>query len=920
MTVDIPVIDFSKFHLDNGLTVIVHEDHKSPVVAVSMWYHVGSANEPPGKTGFAHLFEHLMFSGSEHHRSSYFRPFELIGATDQNGTTWFDRTNYFETVPSTALDVALWMESDRMGHLLDAIGQQELDTQRGVVQNEKRQNENQPYGRSMENIQLHAFPANHPYQHTTIGSMADLDAASLDDVKQWFRDYYGAANTVLVLAGDITPAMAREKAERYFGHISSGPSVMRPASWIAPRQVSTRGTLADHVPQVRMVKEWNVPPMGHKDVSLLELAAWVLGGGTTSRMYQRLVYRDGLADSVSIGVQSLALVSMFMLEVGVRQSVDPALVEAAIADEWSIFLKDGPTEDELARAKAVLRLGFVSQMEKVGGFGGKAAILAQGELYRGDPAAYRIDLARRDAATTVSVLTAARQWIAQGDYTLTVLPAIADQATIDSTAEQGLPAVPDKPATVIVPVREFARAESKVDRSAGVPSVETFPELTFPAVQRGRLKNGIEVVLAERHAIPMVQVQLQFDAGFAADRRHQLGLSRMTGSMLDQGTLNLDSVQIAKQQQRLGAQLGVSMGLDTSNVGVNALSSSLAGALELLADMVRHPAFREADFERQRALALAAIQRERSQPGSFGGRVLPPLLYGKDHAYGIPFSGIGTGASVNALTTDDLHAFHRVWIRPDNATILVVGDTRLDVLLPLLDAVFGDWTAPVVPRPDKNLAYVQNRIAPRVLLVHRPDALQSHISAVNVAPPTSSPGYTAVRLANTTFGGTFTSRLNMNLREDKRWSYGARSNLGDAIGQRLLTVSAPVQTDKTAESMREMLREMEAIAGDRPPTQGEIDKVKVQGLRMLPGGYESSAAVLQTLCTNKLYGRPDDYALALRQRLEGLTVAQVAAVAEELFSPEAFTWLIEGDLSKIETPVRSLRLGDVSVLDVAEEG
>jgi len=920
MTVDIPAIDFSKFHLDNGLTVIVHEDHKSPVVAVSMWYHVGSANEPPGKTGFAHLFEHLMFSGSEHHRGSYFRPFELVGATDQNGTTWFDRTNYFETVPSTALDVALWMESDRMGHLLDAIGQQELDTQRGVVQNEKRQNENQPYGRSMENIQLHAFPANHPYQHTTIGSMADLDAASLDDVKQWFRDYYGAANTVLVLAGDITPAVAREKAERYFGHISSGPSVMRPAPWIAPRRVSTRGTLADHVPQVRMVKEWNVPPLGHKDVSLLELAACVLGGGTTSRMYQRLVYRDGLADSVSIGVQTLALASMFMLEVGVRQGVDPALVEAAIAEEWSIFLKDGPTEDELARAKAVLHLGFVSQVEKVGGFGGKAAILAQGELYRGDPAGYRIDLARRDAATPASVLAAARQWIAQGDYTLCVVPAVAGQAAADPAADRGLPAAPGEPAAIIVPVREYATTESAVDRSTGVPRVERFPELTFPAVHHGRLKNGIEVVLAERHAIPMVQVQLQFDAGFAADQGRQLGLSRMTGAMFDQGTLGLDSIRIAEQQQRLGVQIGVSMGLDTSNVGVNALSSSLAGALELLADIVRCPAFREADFERQRALALAAIQRERSQPGSLGGRVLPPLLYGKDHAYGIPFSGVGSRASVMALATDDLHAFHRAWIRPDNVTILVVGDTRMDTLLPLLDAVFGDWTAPEVPRPDKNLACVKNRIAPRVLLAHRPDALQSQISAVNVAPPTSSPRYTAMRLANTIFGGTFTSRLNMNLREDKRWSYGVRSNLGDAIGPRLLMVSAPVQTDKTAESVCEMLREMEAIAGERPPTQAEIDKVRMQGLRMLPGSYESNAAVLQTLCTNKLYGRPDDYALTLRRRLEAQTVEQVAAAAEEMFSPKAFTWLIEGDLSKIETPMRSLNLGEVSVLDVTKEG
>lgn len=917
---DTPVIDFSKFRLDNGLTVIVHEDHKAPVVAVSVWYHVGSANEPVGKTGFAHLFEHLMFSGSEHHKGSYFSPFELAGATDQNGTTWFDRTNYFETVPSTALDMALWMESDRMGHLLGAITQKELDTQRGVVQNEKRQNENQPYGRSLENIQLHAFPANHPYQHTTIGSMDDLDAASLEDVKQWFREYYGAANTVLVLAGDITPVQAKEKAERYFGDIPSGPPIARPAPWTAPRQQSTRCTLTDHVPQVRIIREWNVPSLDHEDVPLLEMAARVLGGGTTSRLHQRLINRDKLADSISVGVQALALASMFVLEVGVRQGVDPAVVEAVIADEWAIFLKDGPTEDELARARAVLHLGFLSQLEKVGGFGGKAVILAQGEVYRGDPAAYHIDVARRDAARPASVLAAARRWIAQGDYTLTVSPVIAgEEMTASSSKSQGLESMPGKPLAITSPARQYTTTESKVERHLGVPQVERFPELTFPVIHRGRLRNGIEVVLAERHTIPVIQLQIQFGAGFSSDSGHRSGLARMAGSLLDQGTQSLNSVQIAELQQRLGAQIGLFMGLDTCNVGLNVLTSGFAGALELLADMVRRPAFRDADLERFRAQTLAAIQRELSHPDSLGGRLLPPLLYGVGHAYGKPFSGTGSQASVTSLTADDLHAFHRRWIRPDNTTILVAGDTSLEAILPKLDAAFGDWAASESLLPGKNLAYVDARTSPRVLLVHRPDAVQSQITAASLAPSTSSPWYSPMQVANAVFGGTFTSRLNMNLREDKRWTYGARAGMGDAIGQRMLTVSAPVQTDKTAESISEMLSEMRAIVDHQPPTQAEIDKIKMQSVRKQPGSYESTGAVLQTLCTNQLYGRPDDYALTVGQRLEAQTVAQVTAAAKELFPPEAFTWLIVGDLSKIEAPVRALGIGEVSVIDVTEQ-
>jgi zinc protease len=916
--IDIP---FQKFELKNGMTVIVHEDHKAPIVAVSIWYHVGSANEPAGKTGFAHLFEHLMFSGSEHHKDVFFKPFELAGVTNQNGTTWFDRTNYFETVPTTALDMALWMESDRMGHLLGAIGQVELDTQRGVVQNEKRQVENQPYGRVWENIQLHAFPANHPYQHTTIGSMADLDAATLDDVKQWFREYYGAANTTLVLAGDITPAIAKEKAQAYFGDIPAGPPITRPAPWFAPRTESTRGTQYDNVPQVRMIREWNVPALGHADAQLLELAAMVLGGGVTSRLYQRLVYRDKLVDSVSVEVQVLALVGMFVLTTGVRHGVDPTRVEAAIADEWAAFLRDGPTEDELVRARMVLRSNFVRGLERVGGFGGKAVILAEGQVYRGDPAAYQGDLARMDAATPAAVLAAARHWIAQGDYTLTVMPVGAEAAPPgDELAQQGLPAMPGKPAAVTAPARRFTMTKSGIDRQQGVPRIDRFPDLSFPVVQRARLKNGIEVVLAERHAIPVTHVKLQFDAGMAADQGRKLGTARMTVSMLNEGTQTLDLVQIAKQQQRLGAQINVSAKLDTCDVGLSALNSGMPAALALLADIVRHPAFRDADLERIRAQSLAGIQQELSNPAKLGFRLLPPLLYGADHAYGIPFSGTGTEVSVRSLTTADLFAFHRDFIRPDNATIFVAGDTTLETILPLLDATFGDWAAPTSPLPTKSLAYVAARELPRLFLVHRADAMQSQIMAGNLVSPVRSPWYLPTQLANAVFGGTFTSRLNMNLREDKRWSYGVGSGISDAIGQGSLMISAPVQTDKTAESVREIFNELKAIGTYRPPTAAEIDKIKTQRVRTLPGSYETAESVLDTLSTNQLYGRPDDYALTTRQRLEAQTMAQVAAAAKEQFSPETFTWLIAGDLLKIEAPVRALGIGEVSVIDAAERG
>ncbi len=419
---DAPDIPYTRFTLPNGLTVVVNEDHKAPVVAVSVWYHVGSSYEPEGKTGFAHLFEHLMFEGSENHKVEYFKPFERAGSTDQNGTTSLDRTNYFETVPTTALDMALWMESDRMGHLLGAIDQSQLDEQRGVVQNEKRQGENQPYGRVYTNMLAHSFPANHPYHHSTIGSMDDLNDASLETVKDWFRHYYGAANTVVVLAGDITPETAKKKMMEYFGDIPAGPPVPRPQPWIAARDKDTSGSMTDNVPQVGIFREWNVPEIGNKQVPLLDLATTVLGYGKTSRLYQRLVYQDKLADSVSVGINSSVLAGMVTMRVMVKKGKDPKKVEAAIADEWNKFLKNGPTADELERARTIYQSDVIRGLEKVGGFSGKAVTLAQGQVYQDDPGAWKIYYKQVEQATPEAVKAAADQWLSRGAYTLTVVP------------------------------------------------------------------------------------------------------------------------------------------------------------------------------------------------------------------------------------------------------------------------------------------------------------------------------------------------------------------------------------------------------------------------------------------------------------------------------------------------------------------
>ncbi|MGN6313306.1 MAG: M16 family metallopeptidase [Rhodanobacteraceae bacterium] len=910
--IDIP---YTRFTLPNGLTVVVSEDHKAPIVAVSVWYHVGSGYEPGGKTGFAHLFEHLMFSGSEDHKGSYFKPFELVGATGMNGTTWLDRTNYFETVPTTALDMALWMESDRMGHLLGAIGQKELDTQRGVVQNEKRQDENQPYGRVYENIQANVFPANHPYHHDTIGSMADLNAASLDTVKQWFRDYYGAANTTLVLVGDITPAQAREKAMEYFGDIPAGPRVPRPQGWVAPNTKSTHGTMTDNVAQTRIYREWNTPGLDAKghDRLMLDLAAQVLGGSKTSRLYQRLVYKDKLADDVSVGNMTFELASMTMLQVDVKKGVDPAKVDAAVADEWRKFLKEGPTADELARAKTTYQASTIRGLEQVGGFSGKAVTLAEGQVYRGDPGAWKKDYEVTMAATAAQVKSAADKWLSSGDYTLTVVPGEVDAK--DMALEAGRAAIPGRPADVLSPAGDYKVTKSDVDRATGVPEVTAFPDLSFPTLQHGKLKNGIEVVLAERHAIPVVRVEALFDAGYAADQGRKLGTSTFTMYMLDEGTRDLDSVQISNRKQRYGAEIGSGCDLDMCNVTLNALDDKLPESLDLYADIVRNPAFRDTDIARLRGQWLAGIEQEKTQPTGVALRLLPPILYGKGNAYAIPFTGTGTESSIKSLTAADMRAFVNDYIRPDNMKILVAGDTTLEKIIPQLEEAFGDWQAPATPVPHKNLAKVDYPASPRVYLVDRPGSQQSVIIAGLVSPSTKAENNLEIGTMNGAFGGTFTSRLNMNLREDKHWAYGAFSFSPNAVGQRPFLMYAPVQTDKTAQSVSEVLKEARAVIGDKPLTDAEIQKIKDNDVRRMPGQYETAGAVLGAMESIVKYDRPDDYVQTLKSRIEAQKDAAIEAAAREVIHPDHLTWVIVGDLSKIEKPVRALDLGNVQVID-----
>jgi zinc protease len=878
--IDIP---YEKFQLSNGLTVIVHEDRKAPIVAVNVWYHVGSKNEKRGKTGFAHLFEHLMFNGSEHYNDDYFKVLEKLGATDLNGTTNEDRTNYFQNVPTSALDTVLWMESDRMGYMLGAVDQAKLDEQRGVVKNEKRQLENQPYGKASMLITENTYPAGHPYSWPVIGYMEDLDAATLDDVREWFKTYYGPSNAVVVLAGDIDVKTAREKVERYFGAIPPGPPVPRQQEWIAKLNENKWLIVQDRVPQARIYKVWNIPPLYVSESDMLFLAAQVLGTGKTSRLYRRLVDQERIATDANAFVSLQEIGGQFFIISTAKPDGDVKEVERVLHEELARLLREGPTADELERVKTRYLANFIRGIERIGGFGGKSDVLASGEVYTGDPGAYKRRLRNIQRATPEMVRDAARKWLSAGWFALEVHP------------------FPD-----------YKALPKDVDRSK-VPEPGPPPSFKMPTLHRRTLSNGLKIVLSERHNLPLVNFTLLVDSGYAADQFAEAGTARLAMSMIDEGTKTRTSQEIADALERLGAVVSANATLDHCMVSLSALKDRLDESLEIFADVVLNPSFPEGDFEREKRLQIAAIQREKAQPVTMAQRVLPALLYGKGHAYANPLTGSGTEASVERIGREHLVKFHADWFKPNNATVVVVGDTTLDEVTQKLERLFVGWKPGDVPK--KNLASAPHQNKRRVYLIDRPGSLQSLIIAGHLAPPKNDPGDIAFETLNRVLGGAFLSRINMNLREEKHWSYGAGAVLMPAVGQRPYFVYAPVQTDKTKESMIEIDKEVRQILSERPVTAEELATAQ-DGLTLrLPGARETSNQLANSIAEIVRFGLPDDYWDTYPSKVRALKREDMLAAARKLLRPDGMVWIIVGDRAKIEAGIRELNLGELHFID-----
>jgi zinc protease len=878
-------VPYKKFVLDNGLTLLVHTDHSVPIVAVNTWYHVGSRNEKRGKTGFAHLFEHFFFNGSENYPHGFREAMDDLGANNRNGTTSTDRTNFFEDVPVSALERTLYLEADRMGFLAGNLSKEMLERERGVVQNEKRQGENQPYGKVFLQIQEVIYPYSHPYSWSTIGSMDDLNAASMDDIRDWYKTYYGPNNCVLALAGDITAENALALVKKYFDGIPPGPPLRRIEQWIPRLDRNMRDEMEDRVPETRIYRAYHVPGFSDPQIQHLGLLADVLSGSKSSRLDRRLVYEKNLLNFISAGVFERELAGMLVITASLKPGVDPAVVEKEIDTVIGELLANGPTAAELERAKTTKLANHVRGTERLGGFGGRSDVLAQSQTFGGDPEAYLQRLGVMANASAADVVKSGKRWI--GDATHYTM--------------------------VVKPMAKLAPGKSAVDRKQ-LPALTAAPDVSFPEVQRTTLSNGLEVMLLERHSTPIVNLALAIDAGYAADRIDKAGLASLTLDVMDEGTKTRDVFRIVDDLDSLGARITTGNSLDLSFVRLQALPMNLRPSLDIYADVILNPSFPEDQVTLLKRQRISRINTEKVDPTSMALRVFPRLLYGGEHAYGNPFTGSGYEKTVTAITRDDLAAWHRAWFHPNNATMIVTGDVTMAQLKPELERAFASW--PRGDAPKKNLSSVARTAGRKVYLIDKPDAPQSVIVAAHVTEPGGQAEELALEMAMRNFGGIATSRLNRNLRLEKHWSYGTSGQVIDARGQRPFLVVAPVQTDKTKESMVEVAKEIRGFAGERPVAGEEFASIMRNSTLRLPGRFETLGA-LETAATHIVnYGYADDYFANYAKNVRTLNEASLATASTKFIHPDEVVWVIVGDLKKIEAGVRELGFGEVTKIEV----
>ncbi len=884
----VPKIQFEKYTLPNGLQVILHVDKKLPVVHVNQWFYVGSANERLGRSGFAHLFEHMMFQGSKNAKGEYFDYVEKAGANllegGVNGTTNQDRTNYFATVPSGNLENLLWIEADRLATLPDALDKAKFDNQVMVVKNERRQGlENQPYGRWFKLVAENLFLKGHPYNTDVIGLHEDLTASNVEDVKDFFRTYYSPNNLSLVIAGDFDPAEAKRLVEKYFGTIPPGPALDRPAKAAVQLNGEKIVEVADRVPQERTYFAFHTPAYFDTGDAELELAATILTDGLSARLNKALLYDRQLASNVVAFQSGQPLSGWFAGWATARPGVDLKEIEQVVTDEIARLAKDGPTADELSRAKTKWEFGFVSGLEAIGGFGGKSDLLNQYNTFLGDPGKFEADLLRHNSVTSEGVRVAVDKYLNTKNRLLIRFR----------------------------PEKSSKASNVALDRSKE-PALGGDKPFKAPDVKSAKLENGMDIYVVEKPELPKVAVSLATRAGSVADSTGKAGLSSMTSRIMRRGTTTRNAIQIDETLGSLGTALGGGAGKENASFSVEVLKRNLAPAVGVMADVVVNPSFPASEFDREKKLALDNLAQTANNPNAVANRVAAMIAFGADHAYGLPSGGLP--GSVQAITREDLVAFHKSYWKPGSSALVFVGDITLAEATALARQQFGSWTGGAAPAV--NIAATKPMPTGKVYLIDRPGSAQTIISHVLTAPERKSGDYYALSLANAVYGGGFGTRLNLNLREDKGWSYGVfafpqhNSKAGTWIA------SGGVQTDKTKESAVEFIKELKGIAGEKPISEKEFSQARLAKIRGYSQQFEAYGRITGQITDLWLFGLPMTYLQAETDEIGKLQIAAVNAAAAKYAAPAGTSILLVGDLSKIEAGIRELNLGEVVILDV----
>ena len=870
-------IAFEKQTLPNGLDVILHQDHSIPVVAVNVWYHVGSKDEEVGRTGFAHLFEHVMFEGSKHHNQSFFEPLQKAGA-NLNGSTTPDRTNYWEDVPSNFLELALWLEADRMGFLLEALDQQRFDVQRDVVKNERRQTyENRPYGMAYWHIQGALFPMPHPYHWMTIGSQEDLDAASLEDVKDFFRRYYSPSNASLAIAGDFQRDHTVEMVNRYFGDLTPGPHLPRKGRMDSALTGRVDLEMRDRVSLPRLYISWPTPPDFDENDAPLDLLQAVLSDGLSSRLHRSLVYEQQIAQSVMIRYHPGEIAGQFTVQATAAPGHELDKVEAAIEAEMERVRREPPTEEELARVKNRIEASHFHQLARVGSFGGRADQLNHFNVLGRDPDMINSSLDRYLAVQREDILRVSESVLTHRQVRMRVLP----EPSFQSISTAGM------------------------DRSVK-PQPAQEPSFTPPTPVRHRLDNGLEIVLVEQPGLPIVSFGLMLRAGATTDPEKLPGLASFTSQMLAEGTVSRTSQQIALESEFVGARISTEVRREYTLLATETLSKHWTVALNLMADLIKHPTFPEHELERVRREHLTDLRRSKDDPAAVAEYLLAGLAFSRDSGYGHPIQG--TETALGALTREDVVNHFGKAYAPGDATFIVAGDVGLDDVVAQVQGSLGDWEAPKPVSGHRQSAPDGNPGNATIYLVDHPGAAQSVIRALHTTIPRQHPDYFGLLVLNSAFGGQFTARLNKNLRQDKGYSYGYNSLIQWHLGPSLLYAGGSVQTAVTQESVAETLREFNDVHGDRPLDQEELDSAKAGILQGYPASFERPGQLIGHLLQMVLFDLPNDYFKTVKHKIEEVSLEDVHRIGAELIRPDRLSVLVVGDREAVEPGLRGLDL------------